>query len=75
MDWNLIFQFTLRLPRRKEVFIMEKRELSEKELRERKFSLAKGTKYLLDFMFYAGILVTVSLPLSLKYIGKYLEAV
>ena len=54
---------------------MEKRELSEKELRERKFSLAKGTKYLLDFMFYAGILVTISLPLSLKYIGKYLEAV
>ena len=49
--------------------------MSEKELRERKFSLAKGTKYLLDFMFYAGILVTVSLPLSLKYIGKYLEAV
>ena len=48
---------------------------SEKELRERKFSLAKGTKYLLDFMFYAGILVTISLPFSLKYIGKYLEAV
>ena len=62
----------LRLPRRKEVFIMEKRELSEKELREKKLSLAKGTKYLLDFMFYAGILVTISLPLSLKYIGKYL---
>lgn len=54
---------------------MEKKELSEKELREKKFSLAKGTKYLLDFMFYSGILVTVSLPLSLKYIGKYLEAV
>ena len=53
---------------------MEKRELSEKELREKKLSLAKGTKYL-DFMFYAGILVTISLPLSLKYIGKYLEAV
>ena len=49
---------------------MEKRELSEKELREKKLSLAKGTKYLLDFMFYAGILVTVSLPLSLKYIGS-----
>jgi hypothetical protein len=30
----------LRLPRRKEVFIMEKRELSEKELREKKLSLA-----------------------------------
>ena len=54
---------------------MEKRELSEKELREKKLSLAKGTKYLLDFMFYAGILVTISLPLSLKYIAKYLEAV
>ena len=40
---------------------MEKRELSEKELREKKLSLAKGTKYLLDFMFYAGILVTVSI--------------
>ena len=52
---------------------MEKRELSEKELREKKLSLAKGTKYLLDFMFYAGILVTISLPFSLKYIGKYLE--
>ena len=54
---------------------MEKRELSEKELREKKLSLAKGTKYLLDFMFYAGILVTISLPPSLKYIGKYPEAV
>ena len=54
---------------------MEKRELSEKELREKKFTLAKGTKYLLDIMFYSGILVTVSLPLSLKYIGKYLGAV
>ena len=53
---------------------MEKKQLSEKELREKKLSLAKGTKYLLDFMFYAGILVTISLPLSLKYIGKYLEA-
>ena len=51
------------------------KELSEKELREKKLSLAKGTKYLLDFMFYAGILVTISLPFSLKYIGKYLEAV
>lgn len=49
---------------------MEKRELSEKELREKKLSLAKGTKYLLDFMFYAGILVTISLPFSLKYIGN-----
>lgn len=54
---------------------MTKRELSEENLRERKYTLTKGTKYLLDFMFYSGILVTVSLPVSLKYIGKYLEAV
>ena len=52
---------------------MEKKQLSEKELREKKLSLAKGTKYLLDFMFYAGILVTISLPLSLKYIGTLLS--
>ena len=65
----------LRLQNKKEVLIMEKKELSEKELREKKFALAKGTKYLLDFMFYGGILVTISLPLSLKYIGKYLAAV
>ena len=54
---------------------MTKRELSEENLRERKYTLTKRTKYLLDFMFYSGILVTVSLPVSLKYIGKYLEAV
>lgn len=54
---------------------MGKRELSEENLRERKYTWTKGTKYLLDFMFYSGILVTVSLPISLKYIGKYLEAV
>ncbi len=52
---------------------MEKKE--EKGLRERKLSLTKGTKYLLDFMFYSGILVTVSLPFSMKYIGRYLEDV
>lgn len=52
---------------------MEKKEI--KELRERKLSLTKGTKYLLDFMFYSGILVTISLPFSMKYIGQYLEDV
>ena len=31
-----------------------------------------GTKYLLDFMFYAGIPVIVSLPLSIKLIGEQL---
>ena len=37
--------------------------------------LTKGTKYFLDFMFYCGILVTVSLPFSLKWIGNYVDHV
>ena len=45
----------------------------KKELRERKLDLAKWTKFLLDFMFYAGIIVTVTLPFSIKWIGNYLE--
>lgn len=32
----------------------------------------KGTKYLLDFMFYGGILVTASLPWSIKWVGQQL---
>lgn len=32
----------------------------------------KGTKYLLDFMFYAGVFVTVSLPFSIRWIGQQL---
>ena len=43
----------------------------KKDLNTRKLDLAKWTKLLLDFMFYAGIVVTVSLPFSLKFIGKY----
>lgn len=38
-----------------------------------KWSLTKGTKYLLDFMFVCGIVVTATLPLSIKWIGRYLE--
>lgn len=38
-------------------------------------SLIKLTKYILDFMFWTGILVTVTLPFSLKLIGNYLEHV
>jgi len=30
------------------------------------------TKYFLDFMFYTGILATVSLPFSIRWIGRYL---
>lgn len=33
-------------------------------------ALARWTKYLLDIMAYVGILVIVSLPISVKYIGK-----
>lgn len=31
-----------------------------------------GTKYLLDFMFFSGILVTASLPWSIRLIGRQL---
>ena len=30
------------------------------------------TKYLLNFMFYSGIIVVISLPYTLKLIGRYL---
>ena len=47
----------------------------KKSLNTRKSNLAKGTKFLLDFMFYGGILLTASLPYTLKVLGKYLERV
>lgn len=34
--------------------------------------LTKGTKYLLDFMFFCGIVITATLPLSIKWIGRHL---
>lgn len=34
-------------------------------------SFTRFVKIVLDFMFYAGILVTASLPLSIKWIGKF----
>lgn len=33
----------------------------------------KATKYLVDFMFFVGILVTLTLPWSIRWAGKYLE--
>lgn len=42
------------------------------ELESRKRRLTVLTKYFLDFMFYAGILVTISLPRSIHWIGSYL---
>lgn len=37
----------------------------------RKETLTIWTKYLLDFMFYAGIAVTVTLPFSVKKLGEW----
>lgn len=34
----------------------------------------KNNEVSLDFMFFAGILVTLTLPLSVKWLGKYLDA-
>lgn len=34
--------------------------------------LTMGTRYLLDIMFYGGIVVTASLPFSIKWIGELL---
>ena len=36
-----------------------------------KDKLTLFTKFLLDVMFYAGIIVTLTLPLSIKFYGKY----
>lgn len=41
----------------------------------KKQKLTKWTKYLLDFMFYCGILVTVSLPFTIRWIGNYVVRV
>ena len=44
----------------------------KKDIVQRKQVLTKWTKYLLDIMFYGGIIVTASLPFSLKLIIDYL---
>lgn len=36
-----------------------------------KDKLTLFTKYLLDFMFYAGIVVTATLPLSIRFYGRF----
>ena len=40
------------------------------KLKKKKEILTRCTKYLLDFMFYAGIAVTVTLPWSIRKIGE-----
>lgn len=44
----------------------------KKDLQRKKKNLTMWTKYLLDFMFYAGIAVTATLPLSIRKIGELL---
>lgn len=39
----------------------------------KKEALIKFTKYILDFMFFGGIVVTVTLPLSVKWLEQYIE--
>lgn len=41
----------------------------------KKEALTKWTKYLLDVMFYCGVVVTVTLPVSIKWIGNYVERI
>ncbi len=39
----------------------------------KKDTLIKLTKYILDFMFLGGIVVTVTLPFSVKWLEQYIE--
>lgn len=43
---------------------------TKRDIRAKKNQLTMLTKYLLDFMFYAGIAVTVTLPFSIRKIGE-----
>lgn len=49
--------------------------MEAKDLTVRKKQMTQMTKYLLDFMFWGGILLTVSLPVTLHLLGKVLERV
>lgn len=51
--------------RESEAAVEKNRNVSAK-----KRTLTVGTKYLLDFMFYGGIVTTATLPVSVKQIGK-----
>ena len=41
----------------------------------KKDTLIKLTKYLLDFMFFGGILVTATLPITIKMLGAFSEKI
>lgn len=53
----------------------EKTQSAAELAARKKRLLAKGVKSLLDVMFGAGILVTLSLPFTIKWIGQYYEPV
>lgn len=57
------------------VCILKGAEKRKGGIQVKKESIIRITKYLLDFMFFAGIAVTVSLPFSLKWVGRYLPAI
>lgn len=44
-----------------------------KDEAKKKLLLTKGTKFMLDAMFYMGILVTATLPFTIKWISQYYE--
>lgn len=50
----------------------ENMEERKSRIADKKMTWTRGTKYLLDIMFYAGILVTATLPWSIKLIGEQL---
>lgn len=47
----------------------------KKDIKSKKKNLTMWTKYLLDFMFYMGIAVTVTLPFSIRKIGELLPMI
>lgn len=46
-----------------------------RDIMKKRQELTRWTKILLDFMFWAGIAVTVTLPFSVKWIGGFLPSV
>ena len=46
-----------------------------KDEAKKKLLLTKGTKIMLDAMFYMGIVVTATLPFTIKWIGQFYEPV
>ena len=54
---------------------MDKIMKEKKDLNIQKLDLTRCTKLLLDLMYYGGMVVTITLPFSLNFIGRYLERV